>query len=239
MKRFLSLLIVWLGLGWLAGAQTSWQNGRIEAIKKSVGSTNKTWVANAPLENDITRYTISVHLPDKILTGSYELSKTQSDPPMDWAAGYAVEVSTDEDTLYLRSLTGRLRLHITQRKTTGPMDPLTADEKRRLAELDAPVESMVGYSKEGENKAVAPESAPTAPTAPVAASSVSVTVRSTPFLSEVFVDGESVGYTPAKIALAPGKHKLRVEKPGYRVWKKEMTVAMGPELTVDASLERK
>ena len=64
-------------------------------------------------------------------------------------------------------------------------------------------------------------------------------VRSTPFLSEVFVDGASMGYTPAKIALAPGKHTFRVEKPGYKPWTKEMTITVGSELTLDATLDRK
>jgi hypothetical protein len=64
-------------------------------------------------------------------------------------------------------------------------------------------------------------------------------VRSTPFLSEVFVDGDSMGYTPAKIALLPGKHGFRVEKAGYRPWTKEMTITGGSELTLDATLEKK
>jgi hypothetical protein len=55
----------------------------------------------------------------------------------------------------------------------------------------------------------------------------------------VFVDGDSMGYTPAKIALVPGKHSFRVEKPGYQVWTKEMTITMGSELTLDATLAKK
>jgi hypothetical protein len=97
---------------------------------------------------------------------------------------------------------------------------------------------MIGYSKPGENKAAEPEPAP-APPPPVAASTGSVTVRSTPFLSEVFVDGDSMGYTPAKIALGPGRHTFRVEKPGYTSWTKVMTITVGSELTLDATLARK
>jgi len=66
-----------------------------------------------------------------------------------------------------------------------------------------------------------------------------VNVRSTPYLSEVFVDGNSMGYTPAKITLPPGKYMFRVEKQGYKPWTKEMTIAVGSELTLDASLEKK
>jgi len=52
----------------------------------------------------------------------------------------------------------------------------------------------------------------------------------------VFVDGDSMGYTPAKIALGPGKHSFRVEKPGYKAWAKEMTITVGSEMTLDATL---
>jgi hypothetical protein len=48
-----------------------------------------------------------------------------------------------------------------------------------------------------------------------------------------------MGFTPAKINLAPGKHTFRVEKAGYKAWTKEMMVTVGSELTLDASLERK
>ncbi|HEX7423405.1 MAG TPA: PEGA domain-containing protein, partial [Terriglobales bacterium] len=144
--------------------------------------------------------------------------------------------------LYLRSSTGRLRLHITQRKTAGPMQPITAEEKKRLSGLDAATQSpqsMIGFSKAGEDKAAAPEPAPPPPPPPPAPSTGTVTVRSTPYLSEVFVDGDSMGYTPAKIALGPGKHNFRVEKAGYKAWTKEMTITVGSELTLDATLEKR
>ncbi len=66
-----------------------------------------------------------------------------------------------------------------------------------------------------------------------------VQVRSTPYLSEVFVDGDSMGYTPAKVSLPPGKHAFRVEKAGYKAWTKEIVITVGSELTLDASLEKK
>src|SRR5260370_42454039 len=94
---------------------------------------------------------------------------------------------------------------------------------------------MIGFYKGGESKA-APEPVPLPPPPPPAPSTGTVTVRSTPFLSEVFVDGDSMGYTPAKIALGPGKHSFRVEKSGYKPWTKEMTITVGSELTLDATL---
>ena len=244
MKRILLIVALMLSVLMLIGyvtnarAESPWQFGRIESVKKSVTSSTKAWVVNTPLDEERTIYTIAVHLQDRMIVGNYEVSATQSEPPAEWTAGTALQVEVSNDSLYLRSATGNLQLHITQRKTARPMLPITAEEKKRLSELDAPIESMVGFSKAGENKAQKPDAA--APATPVPAPSTgAVTVRSTPFLSEVFVDGDSMGYTPAKIALGPGKHKFRVEKPGYQAWTKEMTITVGSELTLDATLAKK
>jgi len=244
MKRFQFIVFVLTGFllagcGRSAVAESLWQYGRIEAVKKSVTTTTKAWVVNTPLDEERTQYTISVHVQDRIIVGSYELSSTQSDPPLEWTSGYAVQIEASGDSLYLRSATGSLRLHITQRKTAGPMQPISAEEKKRLSELNAAPQSMIGFSKAAESKAVAPEPAPQPPPAPAAPSTGTVTVRSTPFLSEVFVDGDSMGYTPAKIALAPGKHTFRVDKPGYSPWTKVVTITVGSELTLDATLGKR
>src|SRR4029077_14091669 len=206
MKRILLMISVFALIGLAAvagsraaGAETLWQYGRIVAVKKSVTTSTKAWVVNTPLDEEHTQYTISVHVQDRIIVGNYELSATQSEPPAEWTPGSAVKLEVSGDSLYLRSATGSLRLHITQRKTTGPMQAVTAEEKKRLSELDAGPESssqsMVGFSRAGDDKAAASEPAPPSPPAP---STGTVTVRSTPYLSEVFVDSDSMGYTPAK-----------------------------------------
>jgi len=241
MKRALLIVFVLIGIGVVAcirfaGAESLWQYGRIVAVKKSVTTSTKAWVVNTPLDEEHTQYTISVHVQDRIIVGNYEISAAQSEPPTEWTPGSAVKLEVNGDSLYLRSATGSLRLHITQRKTAGPMQAVTAEEKKHLSELDAPPQSMVGFSKAGEDKATAPEPAAPPPPPPPAPSTGTVTVRSTPFLSEVFVDGDSMGYTPAKIALGPGKHSFRVEKSGYKPWTKEMTITVGSELTLDATL---
>ena len=244
MKRILFVVFVLAGavlIGCIrfVGAETLWQYGRIDSVKKSVTTTTKAWVVNTPLDEEHTLYTISVHVQDRIVVGTYEISASQSEPPPpEWTAGSAVKLEVSGDSLYLRSATGSLRLHVTQRKTAGPMQPVTAEEKKRLSELDAAPQSMIGFSKGGESKA-AQEPAPAPPPPPPAPSTGTVTVRSTPFLSEVFVDGDSMGYTPAKIALGSGKHSFRVEKPGYKAWTKEMTITVGSELTLDATLAKK
>jgi hypothetical protein len=125
------------------------------------------------------------------------------------------------------------------------MAPLTADEKKRLEEMEAPAGSLVGFSDDrasGGGSAPKPAEAapPPAPApAPLPPTMGLVNVRSTPYLSEVFVDGDSMGYTPAKVSLPPGKHSFRVEKAGYKAWTKEITITIGSELTLDASLEKK
>jgi len=246
MKRVQFIVLLLTGVVLIGGSRFAWaqyQYGRIDSVKKSVTTTTKVWIVNTPLDEERTQYVISAHVQDRIITGTYELSATESEPPPEWVSGYAVQLEVSGDSLYLRSPTGSLRLHITQRKTAGPMRPITAEEKKRLAELDvapqAP-ESMIGFSKSGSDKAAAPEPVPPPPPPPpLPAPTGTVTVRSTPYLSEVFVDGDSMGYTPAKIALGPGKHSFRVEKPGYKPWTKEMTITVGSELTLDASLDRK
>jgi hypothetical protein len=65
--------------------------------------------------------------------------------------GYAVKVRVGEESIDFRSKTGRLRLRITQRKTGRRIEPLTADEKKRLDELDAPRQSLIGFLKGTQN----------------------------------------------------------------------------------------
>jgi hypothetical protein len=226
-----------------AAAQTPWQYARIVDVRKSVETKTKAWVVNTPITEDVVTYTVSVHLQDKIITGTFELTPEESPPPQEWTTNYPVKVQSAGDRLYVRGPTGEVTLHVVRRKAGKLMTPLTADEKKQLEQMETGAGSMVGFS---QNKAAestsrpgetdpppAPAPAPLPPTMGV------VTVRSTPFLSEVFVDGESMGYTPAKVSLLPGKHTFRVEKSGYRPWNKEVTITVGSELTLDASLEKK
>jgi hypothetical protein len=247
MKRVLTIVVLMVGCVWFAGADATSQYGRIAEIKKSSSSYTKAWVADKPVTEEVTTYRIAVQVGTALLVGTYDITEQQPQPPPDWGKGYAVKVQASGDSLSLWSVTGQRRLHIKQRKTSKPMDPLTAEEKKRLDELDAPLQSLIGFSsdassnaKSGSAKAVA-QHAPSPPTSapPAASPTVIVNVRSTPYLSEVLVDGNSMGYTPAKIALAPGKHTFRVEKPGYKAWTKEMTITAGSDLALEATLEKK
>lgn len=243
MKRFWPVVLFALTCMPVVAADSPWQYGRIVDVSKSVTTKTKAWVVNTPITEDEISYTISVHVQDKIIVGSYELTPEESGPPQEWTTNYPVKVQLGGDRIYLRAPTGNLRLRIVRRKTAKLMMPLTADEKKRLEQIEAPAGSLVGFSDDAKSAGGQVPSQPTPPPLPPppapAPTTGTVNVRSTPYLSEVFVDGDSMGYTPAKIALPPGKHSFRVEKPGYKPWSKEMTITIGSELTLDASLEKK
>ena len=243
MKRALIAVLLLVGCVPFAGADAAWQYGRIVAIQKSISSYTKSYVANTPVLEDVTTYTITVEVGDSLLVGTYDLSPQQAEPPPDWGKGYAVKVQQERDAMSLRSPTGRLSLHIKKRNTGKAMEPITAEEKNRLEGLNPPVQSLIGLSPDANARngrttgaaQASPEAAAPVPATPTG----SVSVHSTPYLAEIFVDGNSMGYTPAKIALPPRKHTFRVEKAGYKSWTKEMMITVGSELTLDASLEKK
>jgi hypothetical protein len=131
----------------LPGADSTWQYARIAEIKKSTASYTKAWVVNTPIQEDVITYTISVQARDRVIVGKYDLSPEYPEPLQDWGKGYAVKAQVTGDSMYLQSATGNLRLHITQRKTGGPMEPLTAEEKKRLDELEGPPQYKIWLTR--------------------------------------------------------------------------------------------
>jgi hypothetical protein len=242
--KYSLLSLVLLCFTFSSAAQSSSQYGRIVDIKKSVSNYTKAWVVNTPVSEERTVYKITVHVPAGLVTGEYEVTPEHSEPPTDWVNGYALKVQLTGDSMDLHGPTGSRQLRVIQRKSVpNAMEPLNEAEKKRLADMEEPAGGMIGFAERTQETkeskpAPAPEPAATTATPPPAPTG-SVEVRSTPFLSEVFVDGESMGYTPAKINLAPGKHSFRIEKPGYKPWTKEMTLTVGSQLTLDATLEKK
>lgn len=239
-SRLLFCVLLFISSGF--AADSLWQYGRIVDVHKSVNTRTKAWVVNTPIGDEVTVYTISVHVENSVFAGTYELSPEDAAPPPEWTAKYPVRVQMQGETMLVRAPTAEVRLHIVQHKAARPMEPLTAEEKKTLAAMErpAPQESMIGFSKESpvETQSTKPAEPVNVPPPPPA-NTGTITVRSTPYLSEVFVDGNSMGYTPAKISLPPGKHSFRVEKPGYKPWTKELTLTVGSELTLDADLEKK
>lgn len=54
-----------------------------------------------------------------------------------------------------------------------------------------------------------------------------VQIRSTPGEAEILVDKKYMGGTPAVLRLAPGDHKIQLNKPGFKSW--ERTITLTPQ----------
>lgn len=68
--------------------------------------------------------------------------------------------------------------------------------------------------------------------------SSTVLVKSAPDGAEITVDGKFVGSTPSTLQLKSGEHTISVNKSGYKIWEKTMTINVGSNLTLDADLEK-
>jgi hypothetical protein len=47
-----------------------------------------------------------------------------------------------------------------------------------------------------------------------------------------------MGNTPSSLRLAAGDHKIKVEKLGFKIWERTLTVGAGATATVDTTLEK-
>ena len=241
------MLLISILLPALGASNGAWQAGRIVEVQKNVKTKTLTWLVNTPITQDETTYLVSVHVQDKIFTGMYELGKVQGPPPETWVKDRAVRVQIDGDTMYLQGPNGsEFKLNILKKKSAAIMQPVTAKE---LAEAETapavnPDEALTGFipptkaapaaqQPSAAKPALAPEAAPAVQPTGV------INVHTSPYLADIYVDGENMGYTPAKLTLPPGKHTVRFEKQGCKSWSKEITLTAGSELLVDATLEKK
>jgi len=75
---------------------------------------------------------------------------------------------------------------------------------------------------------------------PAATSGVSeISINSTPGSADIMIDGKYMGSTPSIIPLTVGEHQVEIVKSGFTLWKREMTVASGGQVTIDATLDKK
>jgi len=246
--RLVSLLIPLLLTVTLFAADSPWQQARIVDVKKTIDTRTSTFIVNTPIQDEETVCMIRVHLKNKILRGIYTLDKAQAPPPTEWVKHAPVRAQIVGDRLFLKGPNGHdYKLRVVSAKSAPMLDPWTTQEltaEKAAAMTEEATHSMIGFDEKSAppaesgapnpaapaaETAPAPEPAPEPPTGMVAITSV-------PYLAEVFVDGESMGYTPAKLKLAPGKHSFRCEKAGYKPWTKDITVTEGSELTLDATL---
>ena len=248
----------------LFAANNSWQQARIVEVQTVTNDRTTAWMVNTPIVDEEKICEITIHLGTRIVRASYVLGKTQAAPPADWIKHAPVRAQLVGDTVFLKALTGeQFRLRVESNKPGPATDPWTADEleaeRSANAEERVQTKSLVG-SHEPQSpakSAPAPASAPatrpasdaaSTPEAPPAESPApatpdpmtgTVSISSTPYLADLYVDGENMGYTPAKLKLVPGKHTFRCEKQGYKPWTKEIKLTTGSELTLDATLERR
>ncbi len=102
-----------------------------------------------------------------------------------------------------------------------------AEEDRKY--VPTGVEVVVSKSEEAEKEGD--------PTKTAKAGVVQVTSK--PESAEVWVDGNFVGNTPAKLNLVPGKHKVKVSLQGYVDWEREIEVLSESDVGLTAVLEKK
>jgi hypothetical protein len=66
----------------------------------------------------------------------------------------------------------------------------------------------------------------------------SVDVKSTPDGADITVDDKYVGSTPSNLKLAPGDHKIKLEKSGFKMWERTLAVSTGGTTNVNATLDK-
>jgi hypothetical protein len=86
-------------------------------------------------------------------------------------------------------------------------------------------------------KVVAAEPAAEIATVPTAAEPSTIVIKSTPDGAEITVDGKFVGSTPSTLKLTIGEHTITIEKSGFKLWTRTMTVSSSGNVSIDATLE--
>ncbi len=91
-------------------------------------------------------------------------------------------------------------------------------------------------SSEATSRARPQPASPAAATAP--SEQTVVQVKSTPEGADITVDGKYVGSTPSSLRLPSGDHQISIEKAGFKLWQRTLTVSAGGNITIDATLEK-
>lgn len=123
----------------------------------------------------------------------------------------------------------------TQTAASGLIHNDAGDFKKRVDE------SLSKLPKGVENAALKEREKPaeTSASVPAAPEKGTVALTSNVEDAEITVDGSLVGTAPAKLTLAPGKHKIIAALEGYEPWEKEIEVLPGSEVSLKATLKKK
>ena len=68
---------------------------------------------------------------------------------------------------------------------------------------------------------------------------VKCSFTSTPVGAEVTVDGKYVGSTPSVISMGTGNHEVEISLAGFGLWKRDLTLGTGSQISVNAVLEKR
>lgn len=65
-----------------------------------------------------------------------------------------------------------------------------------------------------------------------------IVVKSTPDGAEITIGGRFMGTTQSTLKLPAGEHTVKIEKIGYKIWNRTITLSAGSDITIDAALEK-
>ena len=100
---------------------------------------------------------------------------------------------------------------------------------------DIPLDPIKFQPKSAADPTVGQPSA--SPGAPADADPV-VSVKSTPDGADITIDDKYMGSTPSTLKLAPGDHKIKLEKSGFKAWERTLAVGAGAAANVNATLDK-
>ncbi|HWO01733.1 MAG TPA: PEGA domain-containing protein [Blastocatellia bacterium] len=64
-----------------------------------------------------------------------------------------------------------------------------------------------------------------------------VAIKSNPDGADIMIDGKFVGNAPSTVRVAAGEHVIRIEKSGFKIWQRQITVNSAGNVTVEGKLE--
>ncbi|HEY8458950.1 MAG TPA: PEGA domain-containing protein [Blastocatellia bacterium] len=145
----------------------------------------------------------------------------------------SVEFTTPEEkksALLIQAHKDNYRAVLTALRGATGAPVAVSEEDRKFVPVGI---ETVTAKKEGEEKK--PEGAAVAA---AEGATGAVRIASQPEGADIWVDNAFVGNAPAQLKLAPGKHRIKVGKEGFKNWEKEITVMAGSELTINAPLKK-
>jgi hypothetical protein len=80
------------------------------------------------------------------------------------------------------------------------------------------------------------EQLPLSPKLDADSEKVAFQVTSEPQGADIFIDGEFKGATPSQLKAVPGSHSLKVSRPGFKDWQRNIVVDAGTAVTFNAIL---